>query len=131
MNKAKLSKWRTRLRQLAQERSQCERIAMQSSPMVAASFLERRFRPQQKQPYCYLSASIEGRSRHRYVPLKEARTWRSRAARWQQFSVAIAKWVRLNRECEALLRAMGRERCVPLPKGRQPSHTSRRKRRKN
>jgi len=85
--------------------------------MVAASFLARKSRPEQKHSYYYLSASIEGESRHRYVPLKEAATWRRRAQRWQQFSIAMAKWVKLNREIEKGLRAMGRERCVPLPKG--------------
>jgi hypothetical protein len=116
MNKRRLSSMRKRLRQLLTERAACEQIAMDSPPMVAASFLERTFRPGQPQPYCYLSASINGKSRHRYVPMAQAPTWRRRAERWQQFSHAMTRWVKCNREIEQLLRSLGRERCVPLPK---------------
>ena len=129
MNKEKLSQMRKRLRQLCHQRTQCEQLVMETTPMVAASLLARTFRDSQKQPYYYLSASVEGRSRHRYVPLGEVKTWQSRAHRWQQVSQALARWVKLNREMEATLRAIGRERCVPLPTGRKSGR--RRARRKD
>ncbi len=115
MTKRQLSSIRKRLSQLLRDRAACEQIAMEPEPMVAASFLERTVRPNQPQPYCYLSASIEGESRHRYVPLKQAATWRGRAQRWRQFSQAMARWVKLNDQIETLLRTLGQERCVPLP----------------
>ena len=130
MNKRKLSSRRKRLNQLVAERTACERIAMDSAPMVAACFLERIFRPDQPRPYGYLSASINGESRHRYVPAAQAHTWRRRAERWHEFSQAMARWVKANREIQALLRSLGRERCVPLPKGKPPKPTRRRGRTK-
>ena len=101
---------------------------MDSPPMVAASLLERTFRPGQPQPYCYLSASIHGESRHRYVPTAQAHTWRRRAERWRQFSQAMTRWVKSNREIEQLLRSLGRERCVPLPKATARKPATRRRR---
>jgi hypothetical protein len=115
MTKRQLSSIREQLNKLLRDRAACEQIAMEPGPMVAASFLERTVRPNQPQPYCYLSASIEGVSRHRYVPLKQAATWRRRAQRWRQFSQAMAQWVKLNGQIETLLRTLGQERCVPLP----------------
>ena len=119
---------RKRLSQLLRERSACEHMAMDSPPMVAASFLERTFRPSQPKPYCYLSASIDGESRHRYVPAAQTHTWRRRAERWQHFGQAMARWVKVNREIEQLLRALGRERCVPLPKASARKSPARRRR---
>ena len=127
MNKPQLSSLRKRLHQLVSERAACERIAMDSSAMVAAAFLERTFRPDQPKPYYYLSASIRGESRHRYVPAAQATTWRGRAKRWQQFRQAMARWVKVNREMEALLRAMGEQRCVSLPQGTTRKPTRRRR----
>ena len=120
MDKERLSQMRKRLRQLFHERAQCEQLVMESTPMVAASLLTRTFRDTQKHPYYYLSASIKGCSRHRYVPLSEASTWQSRAQRWKQFSHAMARWVKLTREIETTLRELGRERCVPLPRSQKP-----------
>jgi len=117
MNKRQLSTMRKRVNELVSERTACEHRAMDSTPMVAASFLERTFRSGQPKPYCYLSASIDGESRHRYVPAAQASTWRRRAERWQQFSQAMARWVKVNREIEALLRTLGERRCVALPQG--------------
>lgn len=125
MTKRQQSSIRKRLNQLMRDRTACEQVAMESGPMAAASFLERTVRPNQPQPYCYLSASIDGESRHRYVSLKQAATWRRRAERWKQFSQAMAQWVKLNREIEALLRTLGQERCVPLPQA--PSGAARRR----
>jgi hypothetical protein len=128
MKRSKLSALRKRLTQLFEERADCERIAMAAPPMVAGAFLERTVRPDQPRPYCYLSASIHGESRHRYVPVSQAHTWRRRAQRWQQFSRAMTRWVKINQEIEQLLRTLGRERCVPLPKGaaRRPAKRRRR-----
>jgi len=130
MSRQNLSSMRKRLGELVRQRAACERIAMGTGPMVAASFLERIMRPGQPGPYYYLSASVDGESRHRYVPLAEAHIWRRRAERWREFSHAMARWVKLNREIEALLRSMGRERCVPLPRASARKSSQRRGRTK-
>jgi len=127
MNKRQLSALRKRLHQLMDERAGYEQTAMDSGPMVAASLLERTFRPDQPQPYCYLSASVNGKSRQRYVPLAQAHTWRRRAERWQHFSQAMAGWVKVNRDIETILRSLGRGRCVPLPQGTPRKRTRRRR----
>ena len=89
---------------------------MGRSPMVAASFMPRRPRPGAPVVY-YLSASIQGESRHRYVRKEEAQYWRKRALTWRRFMKALASWVKLNREIEKELREVGRLRCEPLPGG--------------
>jgi hypothetical protein len=123
MNRHKLSLLRSRLRDLLREREACEKVALQHHPMVAASFLERTFRPSQKRPYYYLSAPMAGVSRHRYVPASQAPLWRGRAYEWLRYRKAMTRWVRLSREIERALRAMGRQRCVAMPKAslRSPS----------
>jgi hypothetical protein len=87
---------------------------MGRSPMVAASFMPRRLRPRAPVVY-YLSASIQGESRHRYVRKGEVPYWRNRALAWQRFMKAMASWVKVNREIEKELREIGRLRCEPLP----------------
>ena len=94
--------------------------------MVAASFLIRRLPPTGRVAY-YLSASLEGLSRHRYVPKGHVNYWQKRAQEWRRFGQAMAKWVKLNREIEAALRALGEARCEPLPKGRKKCRERRRK----
>jgi hypothetical protein len=89
---------------------------MGRSPMVAASFIPRRLRPGAPIVY-YLSASIQGESRHRYVRKEEVQYWRKRATAWRGFMKAIASWVKVNREIEKELREIGRLRCEPLPGG--------------
>ena len=116
MNKSQLSIIRQRLRQLCVQRTQCEQIALGTSSLTRATLLERTFRPNQREPYYYLSCSAGGVSRHRYVPRREAELWRRRTDEWRRFSQAVARWVKLHREIEHLLRAIGRERCVPVPR---------------
>ena len=53
---------------------------MGRSPMVAASFMPRRLRSGGPVVY-YLSASIKGESRHRYIRKGEVEYWRKRAQR--------------------------------------------------
>lgn len=65
----------------------------------------------------YLSASIQGQSRHRYVRQGEVLYWRKRAGAWRGFIQAMASWVKVNREIEKELREIGRLRCEPLPGG--------------
>jgi len=65
----------------------------------------------------YLSASIGGESRHRYVRKGEVPYWRKRALAWRGFMKAMASWVKVNREIEKELREIGRLRCEPLPGG--------------
>ena len=84
--------------------------------MVPASLLARRLRPRAPVAY-YLSASIQGQSRHRYVRRGEVDYYRQRAQAWQNFQKAMAAWVKVNKEIEKELRQIGRLRCEPLPVG--------------
>lgn len=111
-----LSLHRKKVSLLIQKRARYERIAMRRGPMVAASFMPRRLRPGAPVVY-YLSASIQGESRHRYVRKGEVQYWRKRALAWRGFMKAVASWVKVNREIEKELREIGRLRCEPLPGG--------------
>lgn len=91
---------------------------MGRSPMVAASFIPRRLKGGGPVVY-YLSASIRGQSRHRYVRKGEVQYWRKRAMAWREFIKAMALWVKVNREIERELREIGRLRCEPLPGGQR------------
>jgi hypothetical protein len=116
MNLKALSFHRKKASLLIRKRAQLERIAMGRSPMVAASFMPRRLRSGAPVVY-YLSASIQGESRHRYVRKGEVEYWRKRALAWRRFMKALASWVKVNREIEKELREVGRLRCEPLPGG--------------
>ena len=111
-----LSLHRQEVNLLIRKRARFERIAMGRSSMVAASFMPRRFKPGGPALY-YLSASIHGESRHRYVRKGEAPYWRKRATAWHGFIKAMASWVKVSREIEKELREIGRLRCEPLPGG--------------
>ncbi len=116
INLKTLSVHRQKVSLLIQKRARFERIAMGRGPMVAASFMPRRLRPGGPVVY-YLSASIQGESRHRYVRKGEVQYWRRRALIWRGFMKAMASWVKVNREIEKELREIGRLRCEPLPGG--------------
>jgi hypothetical protein len=116
MNLKVLSSHRKKASLLMRKRAQLERIAMGRSPMVAASFMPRRLKPGGPVAH-YLSASIQGESRHRYVRKAEVEYWRKRALAWQGFMEAMASWVKVNRDIEKELREIGRLRCEPLPGG--------------
>ena len=118
MNLKQLSLLRKKVRLLQGKRSQWERIALGRLPMVPASLLARRLRPGAPVVY-YLSASIQGESRHRYVRRGEVDYYRQRSQAWQKFQKAMASWVRVNKEIEKGLRQIGRLRCEPLPGGRR------------
>jgi hypothetical protein len=113
-----LSFHRQKVSLLIRKRARFERMAMGRSPMVAASFMPRRLRAGAPVVY-YLSASIQGESRHRYVRKAEVGYWRKRAVAWRGFIKALASWVKVNREIEKELREIGRLRCEPLPGGGQ------------
>ncbi|MCK4232792.1 hypothetical protein KAX75_00060 [candidate division WOR-3 bacterium] len=116
MNLRKISKHRKRVSNLKIRRNRLEKITMGRKPMVAASFITRRLR--QDAPLVhYLSASIGGESRHRYVRKGEIVYWRKRALKWRKFSRAMASWVKVNKEIEKELREIGRLRCEELPGG--------------
>jgi hypothetical protein len=116
MNFKTFSFHRQKVSLLIRKRARFERIAMGRSPMVRASFLSRKLRPGAPIVY-YLSASIQGESRHRYVRKGEVQYWRKRATAWREFMKAMASWVKVNREIEKELREIGRLRCEPLPGG--------------
>lgn len=106
----KLSKLRKETNSLMRERYRLEKRTLESrAPMVAAAFCYR------ANGSCYLSTSIDGESRHRYVSQAEEYYWKSRAETWKIYSQAIARWVKLTQEIEINLREIGRLRCTPLP----------------
>jgi hypothetical protein len=74
----------------------------------------------------YLSASIAGESRHRYVRKGEVKYWRKRAYAWKEFIKAIASWVKINRQIEKELREIGRLRCEGLPGGKKTQRSGKR-----
>ena len=113
-----LSLHRKKIEVLRRKRNRLEAIAMGRLPMVAASFMPRRLRPGAPVVY-YLSASIQGESRHRYVRKGEVDYWRKRATAWRRFMKATASWVKVNKEIEKELREIGRLRCEPLPGGKR------------
>jgi hypothetical protein len=117
MNLERISFHRKRVALLGKKRDRLERTAMGRSAMVGASFLPRRFRPGGPMVY-YLSASIRGESRHRYIRKGEVEYWRQRASSWKRVIQAMASWVKVNKEIERELREIGRLRCEPLPGGR-------------
>ena len=117
MNLKTLSSHRKKVNLLRRRVSQLERILMERSPMVAASFMPRRLKPKGPVLY-YLSASIQGESRHRYVRKGEVSYWRKRALAWRKFMRAMASWVKVSKEIEKELREIGRLRCEPLPGGK-------------
>ena len=116
MDLKKISSCRKKVDVLRRKRNQLERILMGRSSVVAGSFIPRRFKPGGPVVY-YLSASIGGESRHRYVRKEEVGYWRQRAAAWKKFIQAMAAWVRTNKEIEKAVRKIGRLRCEPLPGG--------------
>jgi hypothetical protein len=116
MNLKTLSFHQQKVNHLIQKQVRFEQAAMGRSPMVAASFMPRRLRAGGPVVY-YLSASIGGESRHRYVRKGEVTYWRKRALAWRGFIKAMASWVKVNREIEKELREIGRLRCEPLPGG--------------
>lgn len=83
---------------------------MRPHVMVAASLLERHFRPGAPAAY-YLSIPSPQTSRHRYVRKADIDLMRRQTGAWREFSQAMAEWVRVNAEIERLLRAIARGRC--------------------
>ena len=118
MNLKSLSFHRQKVSLLIRKRARFERIAMGRFPMVAASFMPRRLRPGGPLVY-YLSASVQGESRHRYVRKGEVEYWRKRALAWRRYTKVMASWVEVSREIEKELREIGRLRCEPLPGGKR------------
>ena len=116
MDLKQLSLLRKKIHLLKGKRNQLERIALGRSSMVPASLLARRLRPGAPVVY-YLSASIQGESRHRYVRRGEVDYYRQRAQAWQKCQKAMACWVKVSKEMEKALRQIGRLRCEPLPGG--------------
>ena len=118
MNLGKISLHRKKVEILVRKRNHLERIAMGRSPMVAASFMPRRLRPGGPVVY-YLSASIKGESRHRYIRKGEVEYWRKRASAWRRFMKAMVSWVKVSKEIKKELREIGKLRGEALPGGRQ------------
>ncbi|MDI6735667.1 MAG: hypothetical protein QME42_05670, partial [bacterium] len=81
MNLEEISIHRKKISILKKERERFEEIAIGRSPMVSASFMPRRLRKGAPLTY-YLSTSIDGKSRHRYVRKGKVGYWRKRALEW-------------------------------------------------
>lgn len=110
MTKLQLARLRQRIRDLKARRNTLENVAQQHQAMVAASLIERRFRPGAP-PAHYLSIPGPHNSRHRYVRKQELEFVRRHAEAWREFSQTMAEWARINEEIERLLRRIGKGRC--------------------
>jgi phage terminase Nu1 subunit (DNA packaging protein) len=110
MTRLQLARLRQQVRDLKGRRATLERIAMQHHAMVAASLLERRFRPGAPAAY-YLSIPTPQTSRHRYVRKAEVDVIRRQTGAWREFSQAMSEWMEVGREIERLLRKIGKGRC--------------------
>lgn len=110
MNKLNLARLRQEVRALKARRNVLEHTAMKHHPMLAASFLERRFRPNGPVA-CYLSIPHPKNSRHRYVRKSQVDQIRRQTSAWREFSQALTEWVRVNRSIERQLREIGAKRC--------------------
>lgn len=113
MTKLRLARLRQEVRVLGGRRSSLERLAMSFVPMVAASLVERRFRPGGPLAY-YLSIPTPQNSWQRYVRKDELDYFRRRASHWREFVNAMAQWVQANRDIEKRLRLIGLGRCEKL-----------------
>lgn len=113
MTKLQLAKLRQEIHRLKGRRATLERVTMSFVPMIAASFYERRFRPGGAPAY-YLSIPTAHKAWHRYVRKDELNYFRRRAEHWREFVNAMAEWVRVSREIERRLRAIGKGRCEKL-----------------
>lgn len=102
------------VRSLKGRRSALERIGMAHHPMVAASLIERQFRPGGPFFYYLSIPTPQNVSWHGYVRKDEVDYYRRRAAAWSEFTQAMAEWVRVNQEIERLLRRLGKGRCEKL-----------------
>jgi hypothetical protein len=110
MLRLQLARARQRVHELKARRNTLEHLALQHHAMLAASLLERRFRPGAPAAY-YLSIPSPQTSRHRYVRKADVELVRRQTGAWREFSSAMAEWVRLNGEIERLLRQVGKGRC--------------------
>lgn len=116
MNKPALARLRQNVRALKARRNVLEHVAMGHHAMLAASFLERRFRPNGPIAH-YLSIPDPKNSRHRYVRKSQAEKIRRQTNAWRAFSQALAEWVRINRDIERQLREIGKKRCLKIDLG--------------
>ena len=110
MTKLQLARLRQKFRELKARRTALEYIAMKPHLMVAASLLERRFRPGAP-PAHYLSIPSSETSRHRYVRKVDVDLIRRQTDAWREFSRVITEIVRIDREIERILRRIGKGRC--------------------
>lgn len=91
---------------------------MKKGQMVKATLLCRKMGERGHIAY-YLSGSINGYSRHRYIRKKEVEKWKIRAKNWRRFKEAIVKWVKLNKKIEGNLRKIGVLECLDMPMGKK------------
>lgn len=111
MTKLQLASLRQRARDLKGRRTTLEQAVIRRfHPMLAASLLERRFRPGGPVAH-YLSIPTPKGSRHRYVRKSELDRIRRETSAWREFSEAMAEWVRVNAEIERVLRQIGKGQC--------------------
>jgi len=113
MKKHELSTLSQTIKTLIRERNQLERLLLKQESMIAASFYKK------KNGACYLSTSINGESRHRYVRKSDEKQIKKQALEWRKFSQTISKWSKINQTLEQNIRIIGQLRCEPLPGGKK------------
>lgn len=65
-------------------------------------------------PAYYLSIPTQQNSWQRYVRKAELEHFRRRADHWREFVNAMAEWVRVSKQIERHLRAIGKGRCEKI-----------------
>lgn len=108
----KISKLRKEISMLIKKRILQEKNLFRKDAMVAGAFIRR------DSGANYLSASIKGESRHRYIRKSEILYWEKLAREWKKFSRSISRWVIISNQIEEKFRELGRIRCESLPRGK-------------
>jgi len=105
------SELRHKILQLKANREQIEKILIKRHyPMINASLLKRYLGTRikkRKTPAYYLCWAEEGKIRMEYVRLKDLEKTSHKTKKWQEFSQAMSKWVKISLDLEKIFRQLG------------------------
>ena len=111
------SQLRLQIVALKAKRQRLEHTLLRRGRMLDACLIERRGLAggkQRKTPAYYLSRKVEGKTKLTYVRKREIEGVRAAADAWRAFSRAVARWVKVNQDMEALIRRLGRVQIVDM-----------------
>jgi succinyl-CoA synthetase beta subunit len=105
------SELRHKILQLKVDREKVEKILIKRHyPMINASLLERYLGTRikkRKTPAYYLCWAEKGKIRMKYVHLKDLEKISRKTRKWQEFSQAMSKWVKITTAMEKIFRRLG------------------------